>query len=67
MIDADKKIPHTTELVQKTDYVAKITEIGSKIPSISSLTTNIALTSVENKILIVSDLVKKTDYDAKIC
>ena len=53
---------------KKTDYDAKITEIESKIPSISGLATNSALTGVENKIPDVSSLVKKnkTDYDAKI-
>ena len=51
-----------------TDYDVKITEIESKIPSISGLATNSALTGVENKIPDVSSLVKKnkTDYDAKI-
>ena len=28
IIDADKKIPNINELVKKTDYNAKITEIG---------------------------------------
>ena len=38
----------------------------AKIPSISVVATNSALTAVEIKILDVTDLVKKTDYDAKI-
>ena len=38
----------------------------NKIPSISSLATNAALTAAEKKIPDVSNLVKKTDYDAKI-
>ena len=47
-------------LKKKTiDYDAKITEIESKIPSISGLATNSALTGVENKIPDVSSLVKK--------
>ena len=37
-----------------------------KIPSISGLATNSALTAVENNIPDVSSLVKKTDYNAKI-
>ena len=37
-----------------------------KIPSISGLPTNSALTIVENKIPNVSNLVKKTDYNTKI-
>ena len=32
---ADKKIPNTSRLVKKTDCYAKISEIDSKIPSIS--------------------------------
>ena len=41
-------------------------EIEGKIPSITSLATNSALTAVENKIPDVSSLVKKTDYNVKI-
>ena len=37
-----------------------------KIPSISGLATNSALTAVENKIPDVSSLVKRTDYNTKI-
>ena len=61
-----KKIHHTTELVKKTNYNNKITEIEGKIPCITGLTTSSALTAVENKIPDVSNLVKKVDYDAKI-
>ena len=51
----------------KKDLNAKITEIESKIPSITSLATNFAFTAVENKIPDVSSLVKKkTDYNTKI-
>ena len=53
-------------MVKKTDFNAKVTEIEGKIPSISGLATNSALTAVENKIPDVSSLVKKTDYNAKI-
>ena len=45
---------------------AKISEIEKKIPKISGLATNSALTPVENKVPDVSSLVKKTHYDAKI-
>ena len=38
---------------------AKISEIESKIPSISGLATNTALTAIENKITNISSLVKK--------
>ena len=56
----DRKIPDTSGLVKKkTDYSSKIIEIEGKIPSISGLATNYALTAVENKIPDVSNLVKK--------
>ena len=45
---------------------AKVSEIESKIPNITGLATNSALTAVENKIRDVSNLVKETDYDTKI-
>ena len=51
MSDAEKKIPNTIGLVKKTDDNSKITEIEGKIPSVSVLVTNAALTAVENKIL----------------
>ena len=53
-------------LLKKTDYNTKITEIKGKIPSISGLATNAALTAVENKIPNFNSLVKKTDSDVKI-
>ena len=49
-----------------TDYNSEITEIESKIPSISGLATNVALTTVGNKVPNISTLVKKTDYIANI-
>ena len=54
-----KKIPDISGLVKKTDYSATTSEIESKIPSISGLAANSALTAVENKIPDVSNLVKK--------
>ena len=50
----------------KTDFNSKITEVESKIPSISSVTTNSALTFVENKIPYVTSLVTKTDFVPKL-
>ena len=47
------------DLIKKTDYSAKITEIEGKLPGISSLVTNSALTAVENKTPDISSLVKK--------
>ena len=62
----ENKIPDIGGPVKKTDCNAKITEIEGKIPSISGLATNAALTTVESKIPNVSNLVKKTDYDAEL-
>ena len=53
------KIHDTSDLVKKTDYNTKITEIEGKISDVSSLVTKTALTNVENKIPDVSNLVKK--------
>ena len=39
-------------LVKKLDYNANVTEIENKIPTISGLATNAALTAVENTYLI---------------
>ena len=66
MILLEKKIPDTSGLVKKTDYNTKTTELEDKIPSISGLATNAALTTAENKIPNISSLVKKTDYDTNI-
>ena len=46
-------------LLKKTDCNTKITETEGKIPSISGLATNAALTTVENKIPNFNSLVKK--------
>ena len=53
-------------LVKKTDYNAKISEIEGKIPNTTGLSTTSALTAVENKIPIVNNLVKKPDYNTKV-
>ena len=44
----------------------KFTELENKIPDISNLATNTALTAIENKISSVSNLIKKTDYNIKV-
>ena len=62
----EKKIPNSSDLAKTTNLNAKITEIENKIPSITGLATNLALTAVENKIPNVSNLVTKTDYNTKI-
>ena len=53
-------------MVKETDFNAKVIETEGKIPSISGLATNTALTAVENKIPDVSSLAKNTDYNIKI-
>ena len=61
-----KKIPDISNLVKKSDYNTKVSEIEGKISSISNLATTSALTTVETKIPSTSNLVKKTDYDTKV-
>ena len=61
-----KKIPDISNLVKKSDYNTKVSEIEGKISSISNLATTAALTTVETKIPSTSNLVKKTDYDTKV-
>ena len=69
-LDIDKLVPAPTDLtklsnvvkndvIKKTDYNAKITEIENKIPDISNLATKTSLNTVENKIPDTSSLVKK--------
>ena len=62
----DRKIDDVNGLVEKTDFNSKITEVEGKMPSITGLATNSALTAVENKIPDINNLVKKTDYNTKI-
>ena len=65
-MEIENKIPDTSGLVKKTDYNAKITRIEGKIPSISGLATNAALTAVENKIPNISNSVKKQIMTQKL-
>ena len=62
----ENNIPDTSDLVKKTDYNTKFTEIEGKIPDVTNLATKAALTTVENKTSNVSNLVTKTDYDKKV-
>ena len=61
-----KKISGIGNLVKKTDYNAKITDLGNKIPDFSHLGTKTALISVENKIPDISNLVKKQIITIKL-
>ena len=55
-----------TNLATKSILNTKVNEVKNEIPSISSLATISALTTVENKIPNVSNLVRKSDYDTKV-
>ena len=50
------------DVVKKTDYNAKITDIEGKIPDVSNLATKTVLTTVENKIPSVSELATNPHY-----
>ena len=52
-------MPNVSNLVKKSDYNVKVSEIEGKIPSISGLATPSSLTAVENKFPSFSTLVKK--------
>ena len=53
-------------LLKRQITMLKSLKQREKIPSISGLATNAALTTVENKIPNINNLVIKSDYDAKI-
>ena len=61
--ELEKKVPNVSNLVKNK---AKLTQLGNKIPDISSLATKTAWTAVENKIPDVSSLIKKANYNTKI-
>ena len=54
------------DLLKRTDYSAKISEMESKVPSISGLATKSALTAVENEIPDISTLAKKQIMTQKL-
>ena len=64
--ELENKTPDTSGLVKQTDCNTKITEIGNKIPSISELATNSALTTVEDEIRNINNLVKNQIMTQKI-
>ena len=59
-------IPDRSDPANNTDLNDKTTEIENKIPSITGLATNSALTAVETKIPNLNNLVTNTDYNTKI-
>ena len=58
-LELEKKILILVSLLKKTNCNNKIIEIENKIPNISGLARNTALTAVENKIRDVINWVKK--------
>ena len=58
-LELEKKILILVSLLKKTNCNNKIIEIENKIPNISGLARNTALTAVENKIRDVINRVKK--------
>ena len=59
-LELEKQIPDTSRYVKKTDCNAKnIIDIENRIPIISGLPTNAALTAVENKMPDSNGLVKQ--------
>ena len=65
-IDTTGFVLKTKYDTDKSDLEKKISDAEGKIPRVSGLVTNSALTTVENKIPDVSNLVKKTDCNTKI-
>ena len=59
--DIDKLVlvPHTSNLVKKSDYNVKVSEIEGKMPSVSGLVTTSGLTAIENKISNSRNLCRK--------
>ena len=62
----EKKIPDTSNYINKSDDNTKINEIENKVPSISNLATKTASTTVENKIPSTNNLVRKTDITQRL-
>ena len=58
-LELEKTFFDTSNLIKKSDYNTKISEMAGKIPSITNLATKTALTTVENIIPSTSNLVKK--------
>ena len=60
--ELENKISDTSSLFKKTDYNAKITEIGCKIPNVTNSATKTALITVKNKMSDVSGLVSNKNH-----
>ena len=72
MTAVENKIPSISNLVKKTDYNTKITEIEKKITNhnhdkyITTPEFNKLATDAFNGRLVQANLVKKTDFDTKL-
>ena len=72
MTAIENKIPGTSNLLKKTDYNAKITEIENKITNhkhdeyIAAPEFNKLATDAFNTRIVQANLVKKTDFDNKL-
>ena len=72
MTAVENKIPDTSNLVRKTDYNTKITEIEKKLTDhnhdkyITTTEFNKLATDAVNARIVQANLVKKTDFDSKL-
>ena len=72
MTAVENKSPDTSNLVKKTDYNTKVTEIEKKLTDhshdkyITATEFNKSATDAVNARLVQENLVKKTDFDNKL-
>ena len=72
MTAVEHKIPSISNLVKKTDYNTKITEIEKKLTDhnhdkyITTTEFNKLATDAVNARIVQANLVKKTDFDSKL-
>ena len=64
--ESENKIPDISGLVKKTDYDVKIWKIKDKTPNATNLGTKTALTTIENKYLMLVVLLKKQIVTLKL-
>ena len=64
--ESENKIPDINGLVKKTDYDVKIWKIKDKTPNATNLGTKTALTTIENKYLMLVVLLKKQIVTLKL-
>ena len=64
--ESENKVPDISGLVKKTDYDVKIWKIKDKTPNATNLGTKTALTTIENKYLMLVVLLKKQIVTLKL-